>query len=292
VHVGADELPDVDAYERWYELLDVPPSEEAHFVVLADPMGSASKPWIRSLDRAFPRATKIGGLVSGSHTVDGLALFANDDVNSRGVTVLTVHGAHLEPIIAQGCKPIGEPMLITSCEGNRIHALGEKKPADVLRAVYGTLDEDDRELFRTSLFVGLQMKDQVEYRRGDFLIRNLLGVLSDEEAIAVGAEVERWQVLQLHLRDRHAAREDLELQLARYRQSEPSTPAAGALLFSCLGRGEYLFERPNHDSDLFRERLGNVPLAGFFCNGEIGPVGGETFLHAYTSAFGIWRPQD
>lgn len=59
-------------------------------------------------------------------------------------------------------------------------------------------------------------------------------------------------------------------------------------MFSCLGRGENLYEEPNFDSDLFRQYLGEIPLGGFFCNGEIGPIGGNTYLHGYTSVFGIF----
>ncbi len=66
-------------------------------------------------------------------------------------------------------------------------------------------------------------------------------------------------------------------------------PPAGALLFSCLGRGKHMYGRPNHDSDAFRACLGDVPLAGFFCNGEIGPVGGTTYIHGFTSSFAIFR---
>jgi small ligand-binding sensory domain FIST len=98
------------------------------------------------------------------------------------------------------------------------------------------------------------------------------------------------QLVQFHLRDKVMSAEDLELMLSRYKDQEISRNACGALLFSCLGRGQYLYGKPNHDSDMFRDQLGDIPLGGFFCNGEIGPVGNSTFLHGYTSSFGIFRP--
>jgi small ligand-binding sensory domain FIST len=131
---------------------------------------------------------------------------------------------------------------------------------------------------------------QVEYRAGDFLIRNVLGVDPESGALAVGARPRRFQALQFHLRDAASATEDLLACLERRRVETGGVRPAGALLFSCLGRGERFFGRPNHDSDLFRERVGPVPLGGFFCNGEIGPVGPQTFLHGYTSSFALFRP--
>jgi small ligand-binding sensory domain FIST len=93
-------------------------------------------------------------------------------------------------------------------------------------------------------------------------------------------------VVQFHLRDARTSADDLDQLLARHR----GTPA-GSLLFSCLGRGTHLYGRADHDTDLVRRHFGDVPLGGFFCNGEIGPVQGTTFLHGYTSAFGLFRPR-
>jgi small ligand-binding sensory domain FIST len=193
----------------------------------------------------------------------------------------------VDTIVAQGCRPIGEPMPITRADGHIVRELGGKEPVAVMRALYESLAQRDRELFRHSLFVGLEMEEgNIEFR-GDFLVRNIIGVDPNTGALAVAAEVRPWQVIQFLLRDAATAEHDLTALLERYRQKQP-TPA-GALLFSCLGRGMHLFGRPDHDTDLFRERVGAVPLGGFFCNGEIGPVGSHTFLHGYTSAFGLFR---
>jgi len=129
---------------------------------------------------------------------------------------------------------------------------------------------------------------QLELKPGDFLVRNLLGVDPRTGAIAVGDRLRPGQRIQFHLRDAHTSAEDLEILLKQYRQEHWETKALGGLMFSCLGRGESLYEEPNFDSDLFRQYLGEIPLGGFFCNGEIGPIGGNTYLHGYTSVFGIF----
>ncbi|WP_317134429.1 FIST C-terminal domain-containing protein [Leptolyngbya sp. 7M] len=134
-------------------------------------------------------------------------------------------------------------------------------------------------------------KQQLE--QGDFLIRNLLGVDPRTGAIAVGDRIRPGQRIQFHLRDATASADDLSTLLTRYRMHCTSTTSpVGALLFSCMGRGESLYEEPNFDSRLFTQHVGQISLSGFFCNGEIGPVGGTTFLHGYTSVFGICRPAE
>jgi small ligand-binding sensory domain FIST len=161
----------------------------------------------------------------------------------------------------------------------------------VLQALFDGVDDRDRELFRTSLFLGIEMKEALsEYRQGDFLVRNLVGLDARSGALVVGARLHDGQVVQFHLRDAETSTRDLEERLARYRSAWAAPPSgAGALLFSCLGRGQHLYGQPDHDSAAFERHLGRIPLAGFFCNGEIGPVEGRTFLHGYTSAFGIFR---
>jgi len=142
---------------------------------------------------------------------------------------------------------------------------------------------------QSSLFLGLDMREErVQYDPGELLVRNIVGADPQTGAIAVGATLHPVQAVQFVLRDAHAAEEDLRRILDGRRRTR-SDPPAGALLFSCTGRGAGLFGRPDHDTGLFEEKLGPTPLGGFFCNGEIGPVGGTTFLHGYTSAFALFR---
>jgi small ligand-binding sensory domain FIST len=159
-----------------------------------------------------------------------------------------------------------------------------------LQELNETLSDSDKKLLQTSLFLGIEMdpmKDDPQ--QGDFLIRNLMGVDRESGALAIGALMRTGQLVQFHLRDKNMSAEDLDVMLTRYRSQGHAENASGALLFSCLGRGKYLYGEGNHDTNMFRNKLGQIPLGGFFCNGEIGPVGKTTFLHGYTSSFGIFR---
>ncbi|HEY9895356.1 MAG TPA: FIST C-terminal domain-containing protein, partial [Candidatus Sericytochromatia bacterium] len=152
-----------------------------------------------------------------------------------------------------------------------------------------TLDADDQMLAQNSLFVGVAQNEfKQDLEQGDFLIRYLLGVDPRVGAIAIGDRIRPGQRIQFHLRDAQTSAEDLEMLLERYQQTKPAS-AIGALMFACVGRGNRLYDEPNFDSQLFSRYLPDVPLSGFFCSGEIGPVGDSTFLHGFTSVFGIVR---
>ncbi|HYD49534.1 MAG TPA: FIST C-terminal domain-containing protein, partial [Terriglobales bacterium] len=158
--------------------------------------------------------------------------------------------------------------------------------------LFQTLTRRDQELLQHSLFIGVVMQPALEqYLQGDFLIRNVLGFDREHGHLAVGAIVQEQQVVQFHLRDARTSHDDLDTHLRLYREQHQDQRPSGALLFSCLGRGARLYGAPDHDSNLFHEHLGALPLGGFFCNGEIGPVQGRSFLHGYTSSFGLFRPK-
>ncbi|HVK74429.1 MAG TPA: FIST N-terminal domain-containing protein [Kofleriaceae bacterium] len=240
-------------------------------------------------DDEWPRAVKIGGLASGGMTARGPAgntLFLGDTRHREGAVVVTFDGdVSVDTIVAQGCRPIGEPMLVSKGLGNVVLELDGVPALRALEAVHARLDPADRALCRHSLFVGtVPGRAPTSVRRRDVLIRNLIGCDRAAGALAIGAPVHVGQVMQFHLRDATTSAQDLAELLA-----EPHAAAAGALLFSCVGRGQLLYGRPNHDSDAFQRALGPVPLGGFFCNGEVGPVGGRTYMHGYTSAFGLFR---
>jgi small ligand-binding sensory domain FIST len=198
----------------------------------------------------------------------------------------------LDTIVAQGCRPIGEPMQVTKAERNIILELDEKVPLVVLRDLIASLSDEERMLAQQSLFVGIVMDQfKLSLQQGDFLIRNILGVDPSVGAIAIGDMIRPGQRLQFHLRDAKASAQDLELLLEQYQNQQGSQPSpTAALMFSCVGRGQGLYGQPNFDSELFRRYIQDIPLSGFFCNGEIGPISGSTFVHGYTSVFGICRP--
>ena len=286
-HFDLDELPSTPA--AWHRVVD--PSLDPAFLLLPEPFSCDIELLLNGLDAAFPAARKVGGVASGGRGAGSNALFLDGEMLRDGVVGLGLTGnVVIDTLVAQGCRPIGTPLIITRCEDNIILELGGQPALTVLRTLFDTLDGRDRELFRSSLFLGVQMKDDViEYRHGDFLIRNMMGINPDRNAVVVGGLMKPYQAVQFHLRDAEASAEDLRQHLDAYCRS--GNKPAGALLFSCLGRGENLYGQPDHDSNLVISYLGNLPVGGFFCNGEIGPVGDTTFQHGYTSSFALLRPR-
>jgi small ligand-binding sensory domain FIST len=288
-------LPDLDGPpDAWERLIGVRAQDEPQFVLLSDPFSGRPEALLAGLDYAFPNSPKIGGLASGATSPGLNALFLDDEVFTEGTVGVAMSGdVAIDTVVAQGCRPVGELMRVTSCTGNFLYELDGRPTFEVLQELFATLDERDRHLASTALFIGVLMDEfREEPQVGDFLIRNLIGVDPRRSAIAVGESLQEGMRLRFHVRDAETSAEDLHTMLKSYQKSLSRTESpSGALLFSCLGRGEGLYGRPNFDTGIFREHLGDVPVGGFFCNGEIGPVGGATFLHGYTSSFGLFRPR-
>ncbi len=286
------DLPDQDTSPSvWREWLKVNVEDDPHFVFLADPFSFRGEEFLAGVDFAYPNSKKIGGLASGTQAQGGNALYLGEKICDSGLIGIALSGdIQVDTIVAQGCRPIGEPLQITQCERNLLKELEGKPPLEVLQELQETLSDADKKLIQTSLFLGIEMDPMKENpTQGDFLIRNLMGVDRESGAVAIGTLLRNGQLVQFHLRDRKMSAEDLDAMLTRYLNQGNAENAKGALLFSCLGRGQYLYGKTNHDTDMFRGKLGEIPLGGFFCNGEIGPVGNTTFLHGYTSSFGIFR---
>jgi len=286
-------LPDPDtAPSVWHEWLGVDPATNPDFIVLADPFSFRAEEFLAGMDFAYSRSAKVGGLASGAQAQGGNALYLDDKIHNSGLIGVALSGnIQLDTIVAQGCRPIGQPMSITKCDQYQLLEVDGQPPLEKLEEMVESLSEDDRKLLRTSLFLGIEMDPMKEDPgKGDFLIRNLMGVDQETGSLSIGAPLREGQLVQFHLRDKIMSSKDLKVMLSKYQNKDGWRNAKGALLFSCLGRGEYLYGLPNHDSDMFTTEIGNIPLGGFFCNGEIGPVGHTTFLHGYTSSFGIFRP--
>ena len=293
-HITAEHLPDLDdPPTSWEKLVGMEGTAEPSFVLLPDAFSFPIDNLVQGLDFAFPHSIKLGGMASGASSAGLNALFVGDQLYRDGMVAASISGnVIVDSVVAQGCRPIGKAFRVTCCEKNFLIELDGKPAVQVLKGVLEALPEKDQLLARNSLFLGVVMNEfKDEFKAGDFLIRNIFGIDAKSGALAVGEVLRNERTVQFHLRDAATSAEDLKILLRRYADDQDSADqsAAGALLFSCLGRGRYLYGEPNHDSDCFREFMGEIPLGGFFCNGEIGPVGGTTFLHGYTSSFGIFR---
>jgi small ligand-binding sensory domain FIST len=292
-HLAAGDLPDLDSSpQTWIDRIGVDPEQQPHFILLPDPATADINDLIQGLDFAYPTSVKVGGLASGLQRSDRPQLFFQNQLVTGTVGVAFSGAIEFKAIVAQGCRPIGPIFQISDGERNILTQLetepGEKLSAlEALQDVVQHLGEADRELAQNALFIGMARSAFPQtLEPGDFLIRNLLGVDPRSGAIAIGDRVRAGQRIQFHLRDRRASGEDLEFLLKCHCKSNPQ-PAIAAFMFSCLGRGEGLYGQPDYDSQLFQHFQPEVPLAGFFCNGEIGPLSGTTFLHGYTSVYGL-----
>ncbi len=293
-HVKADNLPTLDATpESWETLMGVKAAATPHFIILPDPFTLPAEQLLSGLDYAFPVGVKIGGLASGAGEPGGNALFLNARVECEGAVGLALSGNLLiETIVAQGCRPIGKTAVVTKCAQNVLFELDNRHPGELLRETYEAANSRDQRLIAGALHLGIVMDPlKVDVKPGDFLIRNVLGMDRASGGLVVGELLREGQLVQFHVRDANTATDDLHRMLQRYKTEHPGETGQGALLFSCLGRGHHLFGEVDHDTGLFAQAVGTLPLGGFFCNGEIGQVGPSTFLHGFTSSFGIFRPK-
>lgn len=278
----------------WRSRFGVSPDDEPQFLLFPDPFTCDAGVLIRALDQAYPTSPKVGGLASGGASPGENRLFAGDEIHSAGAVGVLLHGnIVMDTIVAQGCRPIGDPLFVTWAEENVLCRLEGRRATEILAELYDSLSAADQKLFRSSLHLGVVMQEgEQEYRAGDFLVRNVIGMDPESGVLAVGERLNNGQVIQFHVRDAETSAADLAAMLDRCRQDLGGASPEGALLFSCLGRGERLYGVTGHDSNMITANLGHMPIGGFFCNGEIGPVGGQSFLHGYTSSIALFRARN
>jgi small ligand-binding sensory domain FIST len=291
IHVEQATLPPLSASrENWWRLFDLGPETEASFLLIADPATLDAEACARGLDRAYPGSTVIGGLTSGVLEPGASRLFTDSQVHRSGALLLALTGnVVIDSVLAQGCRPIGDPLFVTACEENLISELDGRPPKELLSALFETLDETDRARFGDALCIGLALPGPRQtIGAGDFLMRNVLGLDPESGALWIGSRIAPNAIVQFHLRDGQAASDELEERLALSLAGDLAPSAA--LLFACVGRGRNMFGVSGHDSGTLR-RMIDIPVAGMFSAGEIAPVQGATFVHGYSSVFGLIRPR-
>lgn len=269
----------------WQMESGVGPDDADAWVVLANPHRLEAARWLAEWNVAYPGVPVVGGLASGA---EGAVFLCRDGhaIEGEGIALGLSGGVAVRTIVSQGCRPIGEPLTITGARQNLLLSLGSKPAYTVLNDVFNRLSEHDKARARGNLFAGLATSEYVhDYKRGDFLIRNILAADPDAGAVEVASPLRVGQTLQYQLRDRDSADEDLRA-LCHGAEAEGARPFA-SFLFSCNGRGRGLFAAPNHDAGVLAEILGNHPSAGFFGGGEIGPVGNRSHLHGYTASIAL-----
>jgi small ligand-binding sensory domain FIST len=292
---GVDVMPFHLTFERaeggtfvgWPDALDSAWPTDSALLLVADPFTFPADVLLERLGEDQPGLPVLGGMASGGAQPGENRLLLGQQVHRAGaVAVLLSGGIRVRSVVSQGCRPIGKPLVITKAQQNVILELGGKTALAQLRELFDSLPADQQRLVQQGLHVGRVINEyQAGFARGDFLIRNVMGFDPDAGAIAIGDFARVGQTVQFHVRDAQTADEDLRQLLAA--ASAGNRPPAGALLFTCNGRGTRLFPEPDHDARTIRDCLGDIPLAGFFAQGEIGPIGGQNFLHGFTAAIAL-----
>jgi small ligand-binding sensory domain FIST len=265
-------------------------SSLAAILLLTDPFSTPTVKLLPAFNTAFGPVPVFGGMASGAAHAGQNRLVLNGEVMDSGAVGVAIAGnIDVQTTVSQGCRPIGEPMVITRSKRNVVQELGGRNPLVVLHEMTARLDHGDRDLIQNyGLLVGRVINEyKSRFGRGDFLIRAMADINTDDGYLAIGDPgVRTGQTIQFHIRDAQSAADDFKMML---NAQKVHGQAHGALLFTCTGRGQRLFDQPHADASMVYDALGNAPLAGFFCAGEIGPIAEHCYTHSHTACLAVFR---
>ncbi len=289
-HFTQEQVEEANGPGYWRLETGLEPERLNGWLVFADPFHLDAEDWLKGWNEAYAPLPCVGGLASGDMTSQRTQLYLNGEVFEEGGIALSIGGPiQLVGVTSQGCTPIGETWTLTRVEQNIIHEIGNRPAYEVLAETFNSLSAEEQRKARGYLFLGLVVNEYLEeFHRGDFLVRNLIGADPRSGSIAVAALPRQGQTIQFQRRSAAAASEDMEALLTRARDQLVGRTVYGGCLCCCNGRGQNLFGSPNHDAQAVQQRLGPMGLTGFFCNGEIGPIGQKSFLHGYTASLALF----
>ncbi len=278
-------LPDAQSL---YDHIGVTPISSPDFIVIPEPYSVDVQASLAVLDASFPGATIVGGMASGASEPGQNRLFLNDQAFRQGMVGVSLSGnVRMTTLVSHGCRPVGRRMVVTSTRGNLIEEIESQPAALVLQELYDKANETDQELMRRGVHVGCVVTEAGEDApASDLLMRNMMGV-TDDQSIAIMGNLRPGQMIQFHVRDAGSATEELETLLLQHQSAEKHA-TKGALFFDCSARGKQFFHKTGHDISLVNNHLPDCHTAGFFAQGEIGPVGGRTFIHAFTGTLALF----
>jgi small ligand-binding sensory domain FIST len=264
-------------------LVGWPDHPDGTMLLLADPFTFPADAFLDRVNEDLPKLQIIGGLASAAMRPGGNRLVFDDQVTESGaVGAVLSGGVDVRTVVSQGCRPVGKPYVVTKSDRNFILELGGKPALQRLQETATAASEEERELMRRGLQIGCVVDEtRLEFSRGDFLVRGVVGADQRSGAIAVGDTIAVGRTVQFQVRDAGSADEDL-------RDLLTSAEADAALLFTCNGRGQRHFGEADHDAGVVEQLLGPLPLAGCFCAGELGPVGTRNFLHGFTASLALF----
>ncbi len=275
-HLTVEATADGPAFTGWPTPL---PTDTAALLLIADPFSFPADALLERLAEDCPGLPVVGGLASAARAPGGNRLVIDDRIVTAGaVGAFLGQNVIVSTVVSQGCRPVGAPYVVTRAEHNIVYELAGRPALERLQEVAATLGEDERRLMSELVQLGRVVDERkADFGRGDFLVRTVVGADPEAGALAVGDLVGVGSTTQFQVRDARSADEDL-------REMVGGRAADAALLFTCNGRGTHLFTEPDHDAGVVYESLEGAPLAGMFCAGEIGPIGGRNFLHGFTAS--------
>ncbi len=290
VHFTQEQIDEANGPGYWELETGLKAEKINGWLAFVDPFRTDAEAWLRGWNEAYAPRPIVGGVASGNFSERAIQLYLDGQIFDEGGVAVAVGGAvELRSVISQGCTPIGDTWTITRTEGNIIHMIANRPAYEVLHQTFMELPGKEQHSARGNLFIGLVVNEYLEdFARGDFLVRNILGGDPNSGSLAVGAVPRLGQTMQFQRRDATAATEDMTHLLERLASNLKGRIIYGGCHCTCNGRGQRLFGHPNHDAGLAQEKLGPMELTGFFCNGEIGPVGEKNFLHGYTASLAVF----
>lgn len=290
VHLEFEATSEGGTISGWPDSWGEGPPEGASLIVLAEPFSFPADVLLSRLNDDWPHLQVVGGMASGGSGPGQNRLLVGDRTLDAGAVGVVLYGeTRLRSVVSQGCRPIGRPLVVTKADRNVILELGGRPALAHLQEVFESLSSDDQTLARQGLHVGQVINEyQDHFGRGDFLIRNVQGADPQSGAIAIGDFVRVGQTVQFHVRDAATADEDLVAMLAAAK-ADGDRDCLAALLFTCNGRGTRLFDSADHDAAAVARHWQGLPVAGFFAQGEIGPVGGKSFVHGFTASIALFE---
>ena len=289
-HIEFENTSDGGIMSGWPDSLQGEWPESAFLIAIADPFSFPMDWMVERFNSDRPGVPILGGMASGANQPGENLLILDEQTWNQGAVVLCFSGPiKLKHVVSQGCRPIGEPYVVTKAEQNELHGLGGKNAYQQLQQMFSELSTREQTAVNQGLFVGRVVSEFKENRtQGDFLIRNVVGIEPESKAIVVADYLKPGQTIQFHIRDQETADAEMHQLLKQLDIVDPKN--CGALLFTCNGRGTRLFDTPDHDAEMISTSLGGIALAGFFAAGEIGPIGDQNFMHGFTASLAILEP--
>ncbi len=287
-HLSFARTPDGGTFLGWPDTALSAWPDGTCLLALGEPFTFPADYFLEQINENHGGTHVVGGMASGGAAPGECRLILGEQVVDSGAVVARLDAsAGMRSVVSQGCRPIGRPFVVTQAERNVIFELGGQTALAQLTSVFEQLPNHEKVLFQQGLHVGRVVSEyQEQFEQGDFLIRNVIGIDSQQGAIAIGDYIRTGQTVQFHIRDQTTADDEMRQLLARHQQQHG--PPAAALLFTCNGRGTRLFDQPDHDAGLIAAVAGTIPAAGFFAQGEMGPVGGRNFLHGFTASMALF----